>query len=408
MKRPTRSDPTHVRVTKFDELNDSDNESSSSTVLVTSSVYPFHQDLVTCCKTLLKGSEESNQSMVASEIEPCSSLNFSNFLDPDLDHEVFCDFQQCIEDETKNEKHRNHSKITELLQQGSTRVLFLYFNHLRSLGKKHESSQLDEEAGGKIHVQDDTPSFNKSMFCVVTFSVDIDIGISIDYCGTTSEHFSHFTTRAPSNYSVCGCGLMNFLLHVSQCIGWIVSAKLDTCLICPTVVSNFYRRLGFKLDPTMSTRNELEPFCIRFDLTNLTNLKEICPMSIIGKPIKRRIEKLHDMRWHNVSSENKAITITKSSPPDKCFPHNFISQAIDDEMKRNVDLLSRESCEKYLRPFLYVMDKLDPRGLLDIAMASKYWSSFFVRTFTAWAGTQGNTKHHFDRCMLKTISGNLP
>eukprot|EP00978_Attheya_sp_CCMP212_P026076 scaffold85072_cov51-Attheya_sp.AAC.1 len=106
VKRPTRSDPTHVRVTKFDELNDSDNESSSSNVLVTSSVYPFHQDLVTCCKTLLKGSEESNQSMVALEIEPCSSLDFSKFLDPDLDREVLCDFQQCVEDETKNSKHR--------------------------------------------------------------------------------------------------------------------------------------------------------------------------------------------------------------------------------------------------------------------------------------------------------------
>eukprot|EP00978_Attheya_sp_CCMP212_P025687 scaffold83123_cov48-Attheya_sp.AAC.1 len=77
-------------------------------------------------------------------------------------------------------------------------------------------------------------------------------------------------------------------------------------------------------------------------------------------------------------------------------------------MKRNIDLLSLESCEKYLRPFLYVMDEPDPRGLLDIAMASKYWSAFFVKTFTAWAGTQGNTKHHFDRCMLKTTSGNLP
>eukprot|EP00978_Attheya_sp_CCMP212_P031809 scaffold121675_cov24-Attheya_sp.AAC.1 len=157
----------------------------------------------------------------------------------------------------------------------------------------------------------------------------------------------------------------------------------------------------------MSTRNELEPFCLRFDLTNLTDLKEICPMSIIGKPIKRRIEKLHDLRWRNVSSENKAI-VTDSSPPDDFFPHKFISQAIDDEMKGNVDLLSRASCEKYLRPFLYVMDEQDPRGLLDIAMASKYWSAFFVKTFTAWAGTQGNTKHHFDRCMLKTTSGNLP
>eukprot|EP00978_Attheya_sp_CCMP212_P042746 scaffold266050_cov52-Attheya_sp.AAC.1 len=185
VKRPTRSDPNRGRVTKFDELNESDNESSSTNVLVTSGVSPFHQDLVTCCKTLLKGSEESNQSMIASEIEPCSSLDFSKFLDPDLDREVLCDFQQCIEDETNNAKHRyfeigycssailpesqiiikqaatllfecfesgDHSKITELLQQGSTRVLFLHFNHLKSFGKKHESSQLDEEAGDKIHV----------------------------------------------------------------------------------------------------------------------------------------------------------------------------------------------------------------------------------------------------------------
>ena len=135
------------------------------------------------------------------------------------------------------------------------------------------------------------------MLCVVvTFSINDDLGISIDYCGTTPNDFDHYTLRAPSGYTIRGSGIMNFLLHVAQCIGWISCSKLDTYLICPVGVRNFYRRIGFKSDPTMSDRNEMESFCLRFDLTNLTNYKEICPMAIKVKPIKRCIEQLHDMR----------------------------------------------------------------------------------------------------------------
>ena len=41
-------------------------------------------------------------------------------------------------------------------------------------------------------------------------------------------------------------------------------------------------------------------------------------------------------------------------------------------------------------------------------MKSKYWIAFFVKTFTAWAGTQGEKIHHFDHLMIKTISNKLP
>eukprot|EP00978_Attheya_sp_CCMP212_P047467 scaffold421380_cov51-Attheya_sp.AAC.1 len=322
VKRPTRSDADQNRVSKFDEMDASENEASSSNVVL-SSLNPFHQDMVTCCKTLLKASDESNNAILPESrtiIEQAKTLLFYCFEPSD------------------------HTKITEILSLASTRLLFLHFKHLRSFGKTQESSQLDEKAGDENNEQDNETEFNKTMFCVVTFSVDEDIGTSIDYCGTQPNGFSHYTTRAPANYKDRGCGLMNFLLHVTQCIGWIVSRKLDTYLICPTAVSNFYRRIGFKQDPTMATRNELEPFCIRFDLTNLTNLKEIHPMLIIGKPIKRRVEKLIDMRSHHISSIDKAI-FTEFSPPEDFFPHNFITEAIDDEMKRNVDGLGRDSCE---------------------------------------------------------------
>eukprot|EP00978_Attheya_sp_CCMP212_P048558 scaffold542499_cov59-Attheya_sp.AAC.1 len=162
VKRPTRSDPCLDRVTKLDEMDVSENESSSS-IVASSTLNPFHQDLVTSCKTLLKASEESTQSMIASETEPCSRLGFNHFLWPGLDRQVLLDFQDCIEDETRNKKHQyfeigycssailpesknvikqaetllfdcfepsNHSRITELLQQASTRVLFLYSNIL--------------------------------------------------------------------------------------------------------------------------------------------------------------------------------------------------------------------------------------------------------------------------------------
>ena len=54
------------------------------------------------------------------------------------------------------------------------------------------------------------------------------------------------------------------------------------------------------------------------------------------------------------------------------------------------------------------MEERDPIGVLSIGMISLYWIVFFIKTFTAWVGEQGNKTHHFDRCMLKSISGNLP
>ena len=85
-----------------------------------------------------------------------------------LYRQVLLDFQEFIEDETKNKKHQHfkignpssailtksktfinksetflfqgfepidHGKITDLIQQACTQVLFLYFRHLKSLKK---------------------------------------------------------------------------------------------------------------------------------------------------------------------------------------------------------------------------------------------------------------------------------
>ena len=60
-----------------------------------------------------------------------------------------------------------HSRILELLQQASTRVLFIYLKHLISFEKQQESSQLDEIAGSEINVNDYGPSFNKKKLLLV-------------------------------------------------------------------------------------------------------------------------------------------------------------------------------------------------------------------------------------------------
>ena len=106
-----------------------------------------------------------------------------------------------------------------------------YFKHLRIFQKKQLSSQLDEKAGDNINLHDDEPSFNKTIFCVITFTVDEDIGACIYYCGTQPNGFSHYTTHSSSNYEFFGSIKINLLLHVTQCILWIVSGKLKTYLI---------------------------------------------------------------------------------------------------------------------------------------------------------------------------------
>ena len=138
---------------------------------------------------------------------------------------------------------------------------------------------------------------------------------------------------------------MKLLLHVTQCIGWIVSRKLDTYLIFLAAVNNFYRRMGFKHDPTMLTWNDLEPLCIIFYLTNLTNLDEINPISIKVKAIKLKVDKLHGGRWCFIVPHDKAV-ITKSRPPKNIFPHNIVSKYIDDDMNITGELIGRYSCEK--------------------------------------------------------------
>ena len=78
MKPQTRSDTRLNYVTRFDDIDVSENETSSS-IVVSSNLNPFHQDMVKCCKTLPKSSDESNKSMVALETQPCSTLGFNIF-----------------------------------------------------------------------------------------------------------------------------------------------------------------------------------------------------------------------------------------------------------------------------------------------------------------------------------------
>ena len=83
---------------------------------------------------------------------------------------------------------------------------------------------------------------------------------------------------------------------------------------------------------------------------------------------------------------NRQLTITESHPSEYFFTHNFISKVIDDEMKRTGELLGRNRCEKYLCPYLYVMEERYPRRVLSIRMASIYCIVSFIKIFTAWAG----------------------
>ena len=97
-------------------------------------------------------------------------------------------------------------------------MLFLYFKHIRIFFKQQESSQLDEKAGDEINVHDHEHSFNKTIFCVIMFSVHEDIGTCIDYCVTQTNGFLYYIKRAQSDSEVRGCGSMNFFLHGTQCI----------------------------------------------------------------------------------------------------------------------------------------------------------------------------------------------
>ena len=76
-------------------------------------------------------------------------------------------------------------------------------------------------------------------------------------------------------------------------------------------------------------------------------------------------------------------------------------------MKRTGEFIGRNLCKKCLCPYLYVVEERDPIGVLSIGMISLYWIVFFIKTFTAWVGEQGNKTHHFYRCMMKSVSGHL-
>ena len=81
----------------------SENEISSY-IVVSSILNKIYQDLITCCKKLLKASDEYNQSMVALETQPCSTLGFNSFLHKEFDHEALIDFQDFIEEHSRNKK----------------------------------------------------------------------------------------------------------------------------------------------------------------------------------------------------------------------------------------------------------------------------------------------------------------
>ena len=65
VKTPTRSYPCLNSLARLDEMDVSEDETSYS-IVVSSSLKKFHQDIVTSCKTLLKKYNESTHSMVAS------------------------------------------------------------------------------------------------------------------------------------------------------------------------------------------------------------------------------------------------------------------------------------------------------------------------------------------------------
>ena len=62
--------------------------------------------MVTCCKTLIKASDESIKSMVSSETEPCSTLDVNKFLKKVLYCQDLLDFQDLIGDHLRNKKHQ--------------------------------------------------------------------------------------------------------------------------------------------------------------------------------------------------------------------------------------------------------------------------------------------------------------
>ena len=76
--------------------------------------------------------------------------------------------------------------------------MFIHFMNLRSFVKQQELSQLDEKACNEINVKYYIPSFRKKMFCVITFSVDENIGTCTDYCGTQPNVFLNCTKGALS------------------------------------------------------------------------------------------------------------------------------------------------------------------------------------------------------------------
>ena len=86
-------------------------------------------------------------------------------------------------------------------------------------------------------------------------------------------------------------------------------------------------------------------------------------MLIQVKSIKRQVGKMYDERWCFILPEEKLV-ITESYPPDNLFPRNFISNAIDEDMDRTVEFIGRNNCEKYLCPYVFVMENTNLRGIL--------------------------------------------
>ena len=191
----------------------------------------------------------------------------------------------------------------------------------------------------------------------------------------------YYTKCALSEYEVCGCGLMNFLLHVTQCFGWIFIYKLDTYLILPNVVSNFYYRMGFRHDPKMSTRNELAPFCIIFYLTDLMILNKINPMSINWKATNIRVDKLYDGSWRYIIHHNKSV-ITESFTPEVFFLI-VMFQSFWWWYEQNCWIACLWQLLKAPSSIYFCYGTCLSKNIFHVYMKSKYWIAFFVKTFMA-------------------------
>ena len=62
-------------------------------------------------------------------------------------------------------------------------------------------------------------------------------------------------------------------------------------------------------------------------------------MMILREPLNTLVTTV----WHYIIPHYKAV-ITESFPLENFFPHNYISKAIDDDIKRTAEYFGHDSC----------------------------------------------------------------